>query len=582
MLETWQACRDLDLDLETDGQFTAPSLKEESQGGGQTAALSLEEESQGGGHFCGTIKVELNSEELAMAGGGSIAEGREKGTKEEHAMASGASIAKRKAKGKAKEEEHMDAGLDTDVKDMDISRPLLLRQRAGPHHMPTTTTTAIEGEHGMMREEFGTPPLRSHYFVAKTPRQEGGVIRFIASCLRWIWSSNFVLGPLMILVGPKIWVRLLLLLVPLCPHLLNIINRLVPLVWKYGEFVTAFFWNCFNAWWPLALESSFDRTPTDFGQTRGTMWRPLAVTCDQWTVTETLPCPSAETIVSTLTVSTVLTLSLVSILHSSDLTPISTMTIAIGLSDVVVLTNAAILPSTSSTLISSASTSFSQISYPIEIEIEVASSFSSNVCPFLLFLPWTASLVSLPLSLSASSKPGPRTAALLADTTTESDLESGSEFVIVCHPSRPGSRSTPTASVPSQTVTVASFITPPLSPPTPAGPTPTASKVQPQDISAAKGQSPGSLHSRRIPIAFPIHWQLLSNLLAILEQSFLFLVPFLVRVLFTALLRLLPCLLPSGDGNRGKQRLLPPTEALMHEIYSGAGMVGQWVDTGFD
>ncbi|PMD12830.1 hypothetical protein NA56DRAFT_452889 [Hyaloscypha hepaticicola] len=237
VLDTWQACRDLDLGSDGDG----------------------------GG------KKERKQEEFAMVSETSIANRKAKGKakeeeQDEFAMASGASIANRKEKGKAKEEQRL--------KGMEISQSLPLRVRhcGPPKHMSTTTTkmtTAIEGEHGMGVASIKLPQHWDNLTTSLPRREESGhilqsggrLMRFVTACLGWIWSWNFILGPLMILIGPKFWIRFFLRLLPLCPNLLPVINSLASLIWNHSGIIMRFFGTLANAWWTYALESSVGSAP---------------------------------------------------------------------------------------------------------------------------------------------------------------------------------------------------------------------------------------------------------------------------------------------------------------------------------
>jgi hypothetical protein len=610
---------------------------------GQLAALSLEETPQGGDQNCGTIEEERDGEEDVLESGASITEGE--AHEEEHTDAelyanvksddtdseTDTSVEDGSTNydpGENVEEEDTDAELDENVEDEDTDAELdanaededtdaeldansedednesvpsenveskdsdsepdtivgdednaphvSLEQVAGSQH-------ANDGERGMMRKASNTQLPRPHRFAASNPRRGGRPMRFVAAGLLWIWSNRFFLGPLMILVAPRIWVRLFLLLIPLWHPFLSHSSRLVWLALKYWEPLVAAFWTCFDAWWAFTMGSSLDGPPMDLNLTKATLWTTLTVTCDSWTIFETVPCTSVETVLSTLTVSTILTLPFVSILHSSGLTPTSTLPIATGMSNVVVTSNTNVLSSTTTT--SRVNTSSSQI--PNSLQIESASSLSrEDTCPSLSLLPWMAYPASLSPFISIFPTPAPPTSAAPAhDTIMDFENEAGSGFVVVGHQAEPESRgSSPTASLPSHTLMASPSTTP--HPPLPTGGMAifTALEAQTRHSSVAQYHSSElkPRHARGTPAAFLNYWHLQFKLLAVVIVTLgLFLLPTIIRAL-TGLLARLPARMGNGDGNRGAQGPLSPPEALRNEIYAGADMVGRWVAAGFD
>ncbi|PMD12940.1 hypothetical protein NA56DRAFT_450219 [Hyaloscypha hepaticicola] len=96
------------------------------------------------------------------------------------------------------ESEDTDSEPDSNVGDEDVAPHLSLEQPAGSQH-------ANDGGRGMMRKASNTQLPRPHRFAASNPRRGGGPMRFVTSGLLWIWSNSFFLGPLMIIVGPRIW-----------------------------------------------------------------------------------------------------------------------------------------------------------------------------------------------------------------------------------------------------------------------------------------------------------------------------------------------------------------------------------------
>jgi len=97
--------------------------------------------------------------------------------------------------------EDTDSEPDTTVGDEDISTHLSLEQLAGPQH-------SNDGGRGVLRKASNTQLPRPDRFAASNPRRGRGPMRFVIASLLWIWSNIFFLGPLIILVGPRIWVRL--------------------------------------------------------------------------------------------------------------------------------------------------------------------------------------------------------------------------------------------------------------------------------------------------------------------------------------------------------------------------------------
>ena len=606
---------------------------------GQLAALSLEETPQGGDQNCGTIEEEGDGEEDVLESGASITEGEEHTDAELYAnvesddtdsetvttvQAEGTNYdsdqnvededtdAELDANaededseselGASAEDDDTDAELDansedednesvpdenvdsedtdsepdTTVGDEDISTHLSLEQLAGPQH-------SNDGGRGVLRKASNTQLPRPDRFAASNPRRGRGPMRFVIASLLWIWSNIFFLGPLIILVGPRIWVRLLLLLLPLCQPFLSHSCRLVWLALKYWEPLAAVLWTCFDAWWDFTLGSSLDGPPIDFNLTKATLWTTLTVTCDSWTIFETVACTSVETVFSTLTVSTILTLPLVSILHSSGLTPTSTLPIATAMSNVVLSSNTAISSSTPTT--SRVSTSSSQI--PSSLQIESASSSSrDDTCPSLSLLPWMAYPASLSPFSSIFPTPEPPTSAVpVHDTTMDSEDEARSGFVVVGHQAEPESRgSSPTASLPSHTLMAFPSTTPHPPLPTKALEIFTAPEAETHHSSVAQDHSSElkPRQARGTPAAFLSYWHLQSKLLAIVIVTLvLLLLPVIIRAL-TALLTYLPAGNGNGDGNGGAQGPLSPPEALRNEIYAGAEMVSRWVAAGFD
>jgi hypothetical protein len=472
--------------------------------------------------------------------------------------------------------EDTDSEPDTTVGDEDISTHLSLEQLAGPQH-------TNDGGRGVLRKASNTQLPRPDRFAASNPRRGRGPMRFVIASLLWIWSNRFFLGSLIILVAPRIWVRLFLLLIPLWQPFLSHSSRLVWLALKYWEPLVAVFWTCFDAWWAFTMGSSLDGPPMDLNLTKATLWTTLTVTCDSWTIFETVPCTSVETVLSTLTVSTVLTLPFVSILHSSGLTPTSTLPIATGMLNVVVTSNTNVLSSTPIT--SRVSTSSSQI--PNSLQIESASSLSrDNTCPSLSLLPWMAYPASLSPFISIFPTPEPPTSAVpVHDTIMDFENEAGSGFVVVGYQAEPESRgSSPTASLPSHTLMASPSTTP--HPPLPTGGMATFTALEAQTRHSSVAQYHSSelkpRHARGTPAASLNYWHLQFKLLAVVIVTLgLFLLPTIIRAL-TGLLARLPARMGNGDGNGGAQGPLSPPEALRNEIYAGADMVGRWVAAGFD
>jgi hypothetical protein len=476
--------------------------------------------------------------------------------------------------GETAESEDTDSEPDSNVGDEDVAPPLSLEHPAGSQY-------ANDGGRGMVRKASNTQLPHPHRFAVSNPRRGGGPLRFVTSGLLWIWSNSFFLGPLMIIVGPRIWVRLFLLLLPLWYPFLTHSSKLVGLALKYWEPLAAALWTCFDAWWDFTLGSSLDGPPIDFNLTKAMLWTTFTVTCDSLTVFETVPCTSVETVLSTLTVSTMLTLPFVSILHSSGLPPTSTLSIATAMSNVVVLSNTTVLSSTPTT--SRVHTSSSQI--PNTLQIESASSSSrDDTCPSLS-LPWMAYPASLSPFISIFPTPEPPSSAVPVHDTTMDSEDEGSGFAGVGHKAEPVSGgNSPTASLPSHTLMASPSTTPhpPLT--TKELAILTASEAQtcqssvPQDHSSELKPR----HARGTPPAFLTYWHLQSKLLAVVIVTLgLFLLPTIIRAL-TALLAHLPTGNRNGDGNGGAHGPLSPPEALRNEIYAGAEMVGRWVAAGFD